>query len=574
MRVTIFGFIIAFLASSGLVAAETRVWNGELDAGARVLRFRIIQETTPDAPAKVRLISLDEGSHEFQLDEFSVDALTLKFTLPATAASYEGQWSATTSSFEGKWKQRGAELPLALRPAATDANTTRTEVWSGELNTLIQKLKVRFRILNPGDADETVYFDSISQRAGGFRAKRTIDGDNWSIGVEGAGGEFKGKISADGEEIRGTWKQGISSLELILKRDTEVLDAVVNYRRPQTPAPPFPYATEDVAFRNDVDNISLAGTLSIPSSDKPVAAAILISGSGPQDRDETLLGHKPFLVIADHLARNGVAVLRYDDRGTAKSKGDFDSATSVDFARDARAALEFLKKDSRIDAQRIGLIGHSEGGIVGPLVASEHSDVAFLVMLAGPGVSGRDILLSQGVKILQAEGLKDENLLQQQRTESQVLIDLVLAADESTSTDSIVDSAVTKLIETAKSDRVKTEEARPQLKAAVEKLRTPWFRFFLAHDPAPVLQKIGCPILVLNGELDTQVDPELNLPRIREVLETRSEGIYRIIEFPKLNHLFQSCSTGAVSEYETIEETISPVVLETITSWIHKPSAE
>jgi pimeloyl-ACP methyl ester carboxylesterase len=346
-------------------------------------------------------------------------------------------------------------------------------------------------------------------------------------------------------------------------------------RRPQTPKPPFPYDVREAAFRNTVDGVDLAGTLTLPQGAGPWPAVVLVSGSGQQDRDETLMDHKPFLVLADALSRAGIAVLRYDDRGVGGSGGDPTKATSVDFARDAEAAIEWLKERPDIDPARIGVVGHSEGGLIAALLAARRTDLAGIVMLAGTGVDGGRILVSQGELVLKSEGLGDADQIRRSRIMQEAMIDAVRGSDDASDPAALAAQAGARIRadlgdETEKAD----EAAKAQLDAAVadglRRLTAPWFRFFIGHDPATALAKVSCPVLAIIGEKDVQVDPALNLPAIRQALAAGGNTDATVEELPGLNHLFQTCTTGAVSEYDRIEETLAPVAIATVRDWLVK----
>ncbi len=471
----------------------------------------------------------------------------------------------------GKWTQRGRDFDLSFRKVDAAHTDRPSEVWSGVMTALFQKLTMRIRVYKRDDGSEIVYLDSVTQKAGGFKAKRTVEGNEWTIAVDSLGGSFKGTNNKEKSEVTGKWTQGGVTLDLTLSPDTSEKDEIVEApARPQTPKPPFPYLVEDVTFTNEADGVRLAGTLTVPKSATPCPAAILISGSGPQDRDESLLDHKPFWIIADHLSRHGIAVLRFDDRGTAASTGNFQTATSEDFSRDVEAAFEYLRTDPRVEEEATGLIGHSEGGIVAPMVAGRRSDVAFAILLAGTGVNGREILLSQGQLILKAQGVIDEAALKAQRDTQVALIDTVINAPVDATQDELVASAMLILADVLPAEALKEETLKPAVSAGIERVNSQWFRFFLTHEPGPVLEKVKCPVLALNGEKDVQVEPQLNLPAIRDALRKGGNTQFKTVELPSLNHLFQTCNTGGLSEYQTIEETVSPIALETITNWIHQ----
>jgi len=369
--------------------------------------------------------------------------------------------------------------------------------------------------------------------------------------LKAANGTFEGKMSDTGAEISGTWTQALS-LPLILKK----VDKLSRPNRLQEPKPPFPYRSEDVTVANAAANVTLAGTLTLPDGPGPFPAVVFITGSGPQNRDEELLGHKPFLVLADHLTRRGIAVLRYDDRGIGKSTGDFAAATSEDFAGDALAAWQFLRARREIDTRHIGLLGHSEGGLIAPMLAARTPGIAFVVMLAGPGVTGEQIMLKQAALIMKANGASDAAIAA--NTDLQKQIFTILREE----------TAAPRIIERLSAIPVPgPKEASDRL---VKQSSSPWMRYFALYDPAPALAKVICPVLALAGELDLQVPVDQNLPVIEEALKKSGHKDYSVVRLPGLNHLFQACKTGTPAEYAQIEETMSPVALDTIGTWIRK----
>ena len=380
-----------------------------------------------------------------------------------------------------------------------------------------------------------------------------------------AGIEYTGAVKE--RNIDGTFKQNGRPLPLIFGR--EKVEKIV-LKRPQEPKPPYSYLAEDVTFLNSRDSINLSGTLTMPSSGTGFPVVVLISGSGPQNRDEELLGHKPFLVLADHLTKNGIAVLRYDDRGVGRSKGNFGKATSADFATDVNAAVQYLKTRKEIDVKKIGLIGHSEGGMIAPMVAAESKDIGFIVLLAGTGVPGKDIIILQQQLIAKAEGGASEKDLAETAAFTEEIAKIVTSGkDEKTVSTEFIDflkSTWQKLPDSSK--QVYGTEAVFLMQSA--QMNTPWMRYFLSYDPASALQKIRIPVLALNGSKDLQVWPAQNLPAIEKALKKAGNKKYTVKELPGLNHLFQECTSGAPSEYEKIEMTMSPAVLDEVTNWIKK----
>jgi len=572
MRYLFSAVLLSVLIPVSGAAAENStsdVWYGVMDVGTRLFRFRI--EPVPEAEDSNarQLVSLDEGGQIFRLDDFRLDDAELQFGLKLTKATYSGRITDGGMTSTGSWKQSGQEFELILHRLAVAPADRPDEIWTGTMNALFQKLSMRFRVYREDDDTENIYFDSVSQKSGGYKATRTTKGDQWTISVAAIGGVFEGVLNAAKTEVKGKWTQGGAALDLVLTQEKSLsAEPVKALVRPQTPVAPFPYLVEDVSFRNETDGVQLAGTLTIPGTDHPCPAVVLISGSGPQDRDETLLDHKPFWVIADHLSRHGIAVLRFDDRGTGASKGDFSAATSEDFANDVEAACNYLTHEKRIAPNSIGLIGHSEGGMIAPIVAARRNDIAFAILMAGTGVNGKEILLSQGQLILRAEGVSDENLLNIQRATQLALIDTVLEAAADASQDELVAAAMKRLTASLPAESLAEDGLKGTVSAGIQRMHSPWFRFFLKYEPATLLQRVKCPVLALNGEKDVQVDPRLNLPAIEAALEKGGNTRFRTVEFPSLNHLFQSCRTGGLSEYQSIEETISLTVLQTITAWI------
>jgi pimeloyl-ACP methyl ester carboxylesterase len=379
-------------------------------------------------------------------------------------------------------------------------------------------------------------------------------------------GEYEGKLGADGK-ITGVWRQGGTSLALILERGAPP----ARKPRPQEPVGPLPYEVEDVRIPNRAANLELAGTFTKPRGAARSPAVVLISGSGPQDRDESLLNHKPFLVLADHLTRQGIAVLRYDDRGVGGSTGRFATATSEDFMTDALAAVAWLKSRADVEPARIGLIGHSEGGLIAPMAAVRSSDVAFIVLLAGPGVTGESILYEQGAKIARAAGAAEaaiqKNVAMQKR-----LFEIVKSTPDTAAMRAALRGAMRAAVDSLSAAERQALGVMGDLdryiEGQVQSISTPWFRAFLMYDPATSLSRVTVPVLAINGELDLQVPPKQNLPVIEQALQRAGNRDVTIRELPRLNHLFQTATTGAPAEYGTIDETFSPLALELVSGWI------
>jgi fermentation-respiration switch protein FrsA (DUF1100 family) len=400
-------------------------------------------------------------------------------------------------------------------------------------------------------------FVSLDQGAATIALSRVSQANGWvTVEVAAIGGRYEGTMNAEGSQITGRWIQGGVSQELVMKRG-----------RLQEPTRPYPYLDEEVTYQNAADAVTLAGTLTVPPAGGPFPAVILISGSGQQDRDESLCWHRPFLVLADYLTRRGIAVLRVDDRGVGGSKGDASQATSEDFARDVLAGVEYLKTLRKIDPKRIGLIGHSEGGTIAPMVAVDSNDVAFIVLMAGPGVTGDLILERQIVDLLKAAGADQaviDATIQRQRRMTDVV--------KNEMDPNVAGAKIREII--LESTPSLTEQ---QVDAQVQKATCNWYHFFVTYDPSQTLRKVQCPVLAINGELDLQVSAKVNLPAIEQALREGGNSDFTVQELPGLNHLFQTAKTGGTDEYARIDETMSPVALETIAAWIaarvQQPSA-
>lgn len=389
----------------------------------------------------------------------------------------------------------------------------------------------------------------------------TFENGNLVVDASNLGFKFSGKWNLPSGTIEGTFQEGVNTVPLQLTRET--LNEI-KLNRPQEPIKPYPYQEEEVKFINETDDITLAGTLTLPkSSNKKPPVVILISGSGPQDRNESFASHKPFLVLADYLTRNGIAVLRYDDRGFGESTGDFSAGTTADFATDVMSAIEFLKGRTDIDRNQIGLIGHSEGAIIAPLVANQSNDISFIVLLAGTGTAGKEVSLMQSIENRNFP-VEDER---QFETYVKEAIDIA-SSDKETS---IVRDELTTFYQNS-------EFLASLLPANVNKAEfienlvstrtTPWIRYFYNYNPTEEIRKITIPALALYGSNDTQVPPKYHLLPVKDALAASESKKHQVVLLEGLNHLFQVSKTGLVSEYSQIEQTFSPEALEIIGDWI------
>lgn len=410
--------------------------------------------------------------------------------------------------------------------------------WSGELSLGAQQLKLTINITEQPAGTFSATLDVPAQGANGIACSSVqVSGDQVSIAIDAIGAKYDGKIEENGNQLSGTFAQSGMQLPLTLKRE--------DMSKRQEPQPPYPYETREVTFGHD--GITLAGTLTLPSGKGPHPAVLLVTGSGPQDRDETIFGHKPFLVIADYLTRHGIAVLRYDDRGVGGSSTASGYETTADLALDAQSGIEWLKKCDGIDHNRIGMLGHSEGGCIAIMSAPQCS---FIITLAGPAVKGKDLMIAQNRMMVETQGGKWTPELQKQVT------------------------SIFTAIDTAQSQKSLESTLRgimgddPNMTAQISALTSPWYVHFVQHDPTEDLKRISCPMLALNGEWDSQVNCDQNLGAIRRLVPTA-----QVVALPGLNHALQECPSKAQSyNYAEIEQTISPVVLDRIADFIAKIS--
>ncbi len=388
-----------------------------------------------------------------------------------------------------------------------------------------------------------------------------------------ASARFVLKIAEDGRTATGTLSQGEVQTPVTFERVAEGQTADISIRRPQDPVPPYEYEERGIVFRNPTDGTALAGTLTIPLGEGPHPAVVLLSGSGAQDRDEFIAGHRPFLVLADHLTKHGVAVYRFDDRGVGGSGGNIAQSTCDTLAEDAIAAVDLLRLQPEIDPKRIGVIGHSEGGIIGPMAAARSPNVAFVVMLAGTGFAGRDILTMQAEAISKAAGL-DQNDIDRATAAHKRAMDLL----EQKAGDDAVRAAIRELavIQITSFSNKHGNQMPPDafidnyVEQQMQMIQSDWFKSFLFLDPSQVLRQIRVPVLALIGSLDVQVPASANIPRIRKALEDAKNNDATVQELPGLNHMFQPAGTGSPEEYATIQTTIDPAVLDLVTEWIRK----
>jgi uncharacterized protein len=482
-------------------------------------------------------------------------------------AVLSGVLSADDKTISGRWKQGGDDLPITLThsnpvPPAPLPNSY-AGTWSGSLQIPTGSIHIILRFEKAVAGAFTVTFASPDQTGAIYPGILTteIDGvfmaDFTKIGIS-----YVGKMSADGMSLVGNLIQGGHIVPLTLTKSTE---AAVSPPRPQNPHPPYPYTVRDVVFRSTDPDVMLAGTITIPRGSKTFPAVLLISGSGGQDRNENVFGHQIFAVLADYLTRRGFVVLRYDKRGIGESTGDLATATTANLADDALGGVGYLMTVKGVDKNRIGLIGHSEGALIAPILAVRDHNIRYLVLLAGSAVPSVALMVRQNEMAAEDAGMAATEV---RRLEvlNKTLLTLASHSDGSEKDRATAVAVYVQNLAGTQSRAQLAADAAP----SVNILFSPWFRYFLSLDPAEYLCKVTVPVLALNGSKDRQVDPQQNLSAMRAALSRGDRGTSKVVEIPNLNHVFQDCKTGKVSEYATIEETFSPTALKIIGEWLEE----
>lgn len=591
------GVAAARTASGQPPAASAERWSGsiKLPGGAGTLDFYVrLSPATGGGEAEGSMSIPVQHLKTGPLEGVAIDGASRRFTLKA-APSPKSAWAVFEATVapdgrtaSGSLKQNGLSMRVAMErlsadePERTGAKFPAPDApdgadrWSGTIQ-LPADTKLDFTIrLMPAKTGAGAS-GTISIPAQGFE-----DGDLREVEIgkdvirftlvppgvpEAMWAKFTLKPAPDGKTATGTMDQSGGTFDVIM-RHLAAGEAAVALTRPQNPKPPFPYSQREVKYANQKGGGTITGTLTVPPGAGPHPAVLMVTGSGQQDRDETIMGHKPFWIIADHLSRHGIAVLRVDDRGMGGSTGEVVTATSEDFAGDVLAGLDFLTAQPEVDRKRIGLIGHSEGGLIAAMVASRSNQVAFVVLLAGPGVPGREVAIEQAATLAIAGA--DEKMQAESRRLATKAVDLILADAPKAEVRAAVTALVEHQFEAMGVDgKAMTDEQRSAMAAqGLAVLTSPWFRFFMAHDPREDLRKVKVPVLAMNGSLDKQVPADTHLPAIEGALKDASNKGFKIARMEGLNHLFQTATTGAMSEYGTIEETFAPTALKELTDWI------
>jgi hypothetical protein len=455
--------------------------------------------------------------------------------------------------------ESGIKMPKQPEPSVIE---TIEGIWLGELeipNTA--KLRMGIVISDAGNNSYKAVLNIIDQATGDIPCDEVIfKNDSLLVRIKGLGLEITGIIDAEKKNIKGEFKQGGGILPVSFTR----IDKLPALLRPQEPKSPFPYNEENVTYENKRAGIRLAGTLTFPKSKGKFPAVILVTGSGQQDRNQNIGGHKPFLIIADHLTRQGFVVLRVDDRGKGGSTGNFNQSTTGDFTEDVLEGIAFLKSRQETDPDKIGIIGHSEGGIVALLAASISPDVAFCVSMAGVIINFEDIVIGQIMNQQKQMGKSEEDMELERNWRRKIYRLAAEDTDSATATEKLWN-----LYSGLSEDEIKRLNwPRGRHEAQIKQVLNPWWRYVLRLDNKSVLQKVSCPVLAMYGELDQQVNPDKNILLIEEVVKTSNNKNITVMKFPGLNHLFQTAGTGSEYEYIRIEETFSPKALQYITGWL------
>ncbi len=560
---------LLLLADAHITLAQTPslpqgTYSGTLQAGEAQLHLLLHLSKNANGSLRATLDSLEQGVFAIEATSVAFSNYTLKLEVTSVGARFEGKISPDHEIIDGQWSQGQASLPLkflretgALARKPGDAVFPVEGLWQGAVETHGMRLRFQLHVSHDMEGHLIAALDSLDQGVSGLPANHvTLKDPVFHFEIPSVAGVYEGTLNSSRNAMTGKWSQtSADNLPLDFKRSDQTLEL----RRPQIPAKPYPYVEEQVTFPSPGAGVTLAGTLTVPKGLGPFPAVLLIAGSGPQDRDESIANHRPFLLFADTLTRKGIAVLRYDKRGVGQSTGNPDAATTLDLAADAEAALTFLKSRREIDASRIGLLGHSEGAIIAPYLAGHCKDVAWMVLLAAPATNGEKTLLNQSELIGRAGGLSDDQL--------DASLGFDQAAYELVRKEKDPATLSAKLTALVKETGLDSALPPAALETQLRMLTSRWFRFFLDYDPLPNLKLVKCPLLALYGQKDLQVSSKANLPLLQKALQDAGNTQADIRELPELNHLFQHAYTGTPAEYSAIEETFSPAALTLLADW-------
>jgi pimeloyl-ACP methyl ester carboxylesterase len=546
-------------------------WTGVLQVGETQLHLVLHLSKDPRGEWHAVVDSLDQAVFGMEASKVTRGEDTLRFELASVGAQFQGKILPDHKLIRGIWEQSGTGLPLRFekRAAAVEARPSAKAVskvegtWQGAIETGNMRMRLQLRLSHDEKGQLIAALDSLDQGIQGIPASKVVEqAGELSFDLSAFGAEYNGKLTATKNEIIGQWSQNGNLERLDFRRSDKILEL----RRPQNPVKPYPYREEEVSFASADGKGTLAATLTIPQGAGPFPAALLVGGSGPNDRDETIAGHKPFLVLADFLTKKGVAVLRYDQRGIAQSTGNYAEATMENFTQDTQAAFAYLKSRKEVDAKRLGIIGHSEGGILGSLVATSSNHVNWMVLLATPATTGEKTLLRQSELVARTGGLAEEQI-----TLSLEFDRKAYAAVREEKDALALERKLRTLVEQSGLGAAMPPAA---LEAQIRLMSSPWFREFLDYDPAPALGQLKCPVLAMSGDRDLQVDSTENVPLLRRAYESSGNKDFTVLEIEGVNHLFQKAQSGSPALYGAIEETIAPEVLAALGNWVTKHTAQ
>lgn len=582
-RLLIIGGLFAALACAiSLQASPAGFWKGAI-ALPNGQDLAIEVELTNDGSAawsgKISIPA--QGIRGFALAEVAVEKDTVGFAMEGIPGrpTFSGRLSEGEDEIEGDFLQGGQALKFSIKRTDSPEKSVSAIVpengipgegvvgeWVGVLDAGPMKLRLALHV-RAGDGGElSGELDSLDQGVNGLKVtEMELVDPQFQFQVKRVNGSFSGTLNEDGSSLSGKWQQNGQYMSLTFLR----LESAAVIHRPQDPQPPFPYEEREVSFRNVENGIQLFGTLVIPDGEAPFPAVVFVSGSGPQDRDEAIAGHRPFAVLADALARCGIASLRYDDRGVGKSEGSYMNSTPPEFAQDAVAAVRLLETYPEIDTEWIGIVGHSEGGLVGPMAINIDSVVDFLILLAPPAERIDRLLMRQKSAIFEQMGLDSELI---RKLEEDAKEEMVMVVDPSLSDEAFKAEMMKRYdefeAEYGEALAKKLGLSREVVEASLPTVRSNWFRSLVQIDPADYLDSLTVPVLALFGEKDLQVDPEVNSRLLEDLLQRAGNEDFEIVVLDNLNHLFQNADTGSIMEYSQIEETFDPDAMGLICRWI------
>jgi len=545
-------------------------WTGVLEVGETELQLVLHLSSDSRGEWHAKLDSLNQAVYGIEASKVTRKEDTLGFEVASVGAKFQGKIQPDGRSIRGLWEQSGTGLPLkferrtagAAARAAASAVSKAEGTWQGAIEVANMRMRIEMHVSHDDKGRLLASLDSLDQGIQGIPASQVTEKDGeLSFEIPAFEAEYRGTLEASKKELKGTWTQNDNVSKLDFRRSEQRLEL----RRPQNPVKPYPYEVEDASFPAGDGRATLSGTLTIPRGNGPFAAAVLI-GEGPADRDATTAGHKPFLVLADLLTRKGLVVLRYDKRGTAQSTGNSDRATMEDLTGDAAAALTYLRARKEVDPKRAGVIGLGEGGILALRVAARGDDLDWLMLLAAPATRGEQTLLRQSELMARTGGLPEEQIERSQQFDRKAY-----AAVREEKSAAALEGRLSALIDKS---GLNASVPPAALAAQIRLMTTPWFRDYLDFDPVPVLEKVKCPVLALNGDRDLQVDADQSVPLLRQAYEKSGNKDFTVMEIDGVNHLFQKAQSGSPALYGAIEETMAPEVQKAISEWVTRHSAQ